>query len=323
MYEKGIGEESNYQFLHLVQSLEEFIGKIFNEWIATVEKELLKLLETPLLARSTQKSSMLELKFSKTLLKLFREMRYWERLHFEVPHYAADIYGRCEDLRVLRENVLLIVRDYNSVITSLLPQELALFKERIRFLDKKIQPGMSSKLTWASEGIQEYFVVDCRNHALKLCKIIQSYKVSNRLIGGNCRAISELLLVRHEEKRLYEGSVYELEQRQHREETQRKIKTIHQDIVATMRKTFEMFQGDTGGDVQGHWSGYMDKIDWMVEEALKMNIRTSLQSISREVNGDGKTLPDPLFKVKVMLSDTKVGSILWCGSGFNRIWGFF
>lgn len=307
LYEKGIGEESNYQFLHLVQSLEEFIGKTFNEWVATVEKELMKHLETPLLARSTQKSGMLELKFSKTLLKLFREMRYWERLRFEVPHYAADIYSHCEDLRVQRENVFLIVRDYNSIITSLQPQELALFKERIRSLDKKIQPGMSSKLTWASEGIQEYFVKDCRAHALILCKIINSYKASNKQIGEHCCTISAHLLVRHEEKRLYEGNEFEVEQRLYRDGAQQKIKAIHQDIVAIMRRTFDMFQGDTG-DIQSHWSGYMDKIDWMVEEALKMNIRASLQSISREVNGDGKTLPDPLFKVKVMLTDARVSS---------------
>ena len=57
----------------------------------------------------------------------------------------------------------------------------------------------------------------------------------------------------------------------------------------------------------------MDKIDWMVEEALKMNVRASLQSIAREVNGDGKTLPDPLFKVKVMLNDVKVGPSLQPG----------
>lgn len=305
LYEKGIGEESNYQFLHLVQSLEEFIGKTFNEWVATVEKELLKHLETPLLARSTHKSGMLELKFSKTLLKLFREMRYWERLRFEVPHYAADIYGHCEDLRVLRENVCLVVRDYNSIISSLLPHELALFKERIRSLDKKVQPGMSSKLTWASEGIQEYFVTDCRNHALKLFKIIHNYKMSNRLIGEHCRAISECLLVKHEEKRLYEGNEFEVEQKRYRDRAKQEIESIHQEVVATMRKTFEMFQGDTG-DIQSHWVGYLDKIDGMVEEALKMNIRASLQSISREVNGDGKTLPDPLFKVKITLSETKI-----------------
>lgn len=109
---------------------------------------------------------MIEDSFSPLLRRLFGEMRYWERLRFEVPHYAADIYGKCEELRVLRENVLLVVRDYNSIIRSLQPQERALFKERIKSLDKKLRPGMT-KLTWASEGILEY-VSDCRTHANKV-----------------------------------------------------------------------------------------------------------------------------------------------------------
>ena len=110
---------------------------------------------------------MIEATFSKTLLKLFAEMHYWERLRFEVPHYATEIYHQCEDLRILRENVLLIVRDYNRIIGSLQPNERALFRERIKSLDKKIRPGMT-KLTWASEGILEYFVNDCRTHAHKV-----------------------------------------------------------------------------------------------------------------------------------------------------------
>ena len=32
---------------------------------------------------------------------------------FETPHYVAEIFQKKEDLRVLRENVLLVVRDYN------------------------------------------------------------------------------------------------------------------------------------------------------------------------------------------------------------------
>lgn len=44
---------------------------------------------------------------------MFVEIHYWERLLFEVPHYVVDIYQRREDLRNLRENVLLVVRAYN------------------------------------------------------------------------------------------------------------------------------------------------------------------------------------------------------------------
>ena len=39
---------------------------------------------------------------------------------FETPHYVAEIYQKKEDLRVLRENVLLVVRDYNRFVGSII-----------------------------------------------------------------------------------------------------------------------------------------------------------------------------------------------------------
>ena len=65
---------------------------------------------------------------------------------------------------------MLIVRDYNRIVSSLQPKERALFKERIKSLDKKIRPGMT-KLTWASPGIQ-LFVADCRIHAQQVITIV-------------------------------------------------------------------------------------------------------------------------------------------------------
>ena len=57
---------------------------------------------------------------------------------FEIPHYAADVYQRREELRNLREHVMLVVRDYNRIITELNQDEIGLFKERIKVLDKKV-----------------------------------------------------------------------------------------------------------------------------------------------------------------------------------------
>lgn len=54
MHEKGVGEEVSHSYLQLAQSLEESVGKMFNEWISLVEKELGQHLETPLMQRSVQ-----------------------------------------------------------------------------------------------------------------------------------------------------------------------------------------------------------------------------------------------------------------------------
>ncbi len=51
--------------------------------------------------------------FSSKLLNLFSEIHYWDRLKFEIPHCACDIYQDREELRVLRERTLLLTRNYN------------------------------------------------------------------------------------------------------------------------------------------------------------------------------------------------------------------
>lgn len=55
----------------------------------------------------------------------------------------------------------------HRIIAVLSPEERSLFKERIRSLDKKIHPGLT-KLTWASKGISDYFIGECRNNCSKV-----------------------------------------------------------------------------------------------------------------------------------------------------------
>lgn len=53
--------------------------------------------------------------------------------------------------------------------------------------------------------------------------------------------------------------------------------------------------------VQEYWVTYTQKVDHMVEEALKSNIKKSMKKLSRAINGDSKTQHSPLFKVLVAL----------------------
>lgn len=64
----------------------------------------------------------------------------------------------------------------------------------------------------------------------------------------------------------------------------------------------KVFSGD-GGEVQLQWVAYTEQMDRMVEEALRLNVKWSLQELSHAINGDGKTIPDPIFKVKVILTE--------------------
>ena len=55
-----------------------------------------------------------------------------------------------------------------------------------------------------------------------------------------------------------------------------------------------------------HWLKYTKKMDTMLEEAFRLNVKWSLQELSRAINGDGKNPPNPLFRVKVLLDGDKV-----------------
>ncbi|KAM4844901.1 dynein axonemal heavy chain 2 isoform 2-T2 [Thomomys bottae] len=301
----GTGEESVHTYQQMVQAIDELVRKTFQEWTATLDKESIRRLDMPLLRISHEKPGMLDVNFDKTLLCLFREIDYWERLLFETPHYVVNVAERAEDLRILRENLLLVARDYNRIIAMLSTDEQALFKERIRFLDKKIHPGLK-KLHWALKGASAYFITECRVHASKVQTIVNEFKASTLTIGWRAQEMSETLLVQITGKRVYRDLEFEEAQKEHRAAVQQKLMKLHEDVVNIITNSYEVFKND-GHEIQQQWMLYMVRLDRMMEEALRLNIKWSLLELSKAINGDGKTTPNPLFRVLVILQNDPQG----------------
>ena len=82
------------------------------------------------------------------------QVQYWERLHYEVPYAAMDIAAHRERYRCLRENVMLVVRDYNGILGALTPTQRRLFSENLHKLDRKVAPGtlLRAKVTVRDRG---------------------------------------------------------------------------------------------------------------------------------------------------------------------------
>uniref|UniRef100_A0A8P0SL08 Dynein axonemal heavy chain 2 n=1 Tax=Canis lupus familiaris TaxID=9615 RepID=A0A8P0SL08_CANLF len=303
----GTGEESVHTYQQMVQAIDELVRKTFQDWTLTLDKDCIRRLDTPLLRISQEKAGMLDVNFDKSLLILFVEIDYWERLLFETPHYVMNVAERAEDLRILRENLLLVARDYNRIIAMLSPDEQALFKERIRFLDKKIHPGLK-KLHWALKGASAFFITECRIHASKVQTIVNEFKASTLTIGWRAQEISETLLVHISNKRVYRDLEFEEDQQEHRTAVQQKLMSLHQDVVAIMTNSYEVFKND-GPEIQQQWMLYTIRLDHMMEDALRLNVKWSLLELSKAINGDGKTTPNPLFQVLVILQNDTQGGV--------------
>uniref|UniRef100_A0A2K5CLM4 Dynein axonemal heavy chain 2 n=1 Tax=Aotus nancymaae TaxID=37293 RepID=A0A2K5CLM4_AOTNA len=303
----GTGEESVHTYQQMVQAIDKLVRKTFQEWTSTLDKDCIRRLDTPLLRISQEKAGMLDVNFDKSLLILFVEIDYWERLLFETPHYVVNVAERAEDLRILRENLLLVARDYNRIIAMLSPDEQALFKERIRFLDKKIHPGLK-KLRWDLKGASAFFITECRIHASKVQMIVNEFKASTLTIGWRAQEMSETLLVHISGKQVYRDLEFEEDQRQHRAAVQQKLMSLHQDVVTIMTNSYEVFKND-GPEIQQQWMLYMIRLDRMMEDALHLNVKWSLLELSKAINGDGKTSPNPLFRVLVILKNDMQGGV--------------
>ncbi|TMS02261.1 Dynein heavy chain 2, axonemal [Larimichthys crocea] len=284
------------------QVLDDTVRKYYSEWSQNLDGQYIKRLELPLMVRCKDKTGKLDINFDKDLLNLFSEIYYWERLKFEIPQSVCNIYQDREELRVLRERTLLLIRNYNRIIGMLSPDELGLFRDRIRFMDKKIQPGLT-KLVWLSKGASNVFIRDCLLHIDKVQSVVDGYKASNLSISKLCRQISETLLIKLDGKTVYRNLEFEDDQKAHQQRCLQMLRLTHQNIVDIMTSIHNIFSND-GPEVQEHWVTYTEKVDHMVEEALKSNIKQSMKNLSRAINGDSKTSPNPLFKVQVALRQT-------------------
>ncbi|XP_056156824.1 dynein axonemal heavy chain 2 [Lampris incognitus] len=296
-----ICSEVHLAYSQLVEILDELLRKSFSEWSQGLDRESFKRLDQPLMVRSRENTAILDVNFDQKLLKMFSEINYWERLGFEIPHYVINLYQRREDLRVLRENVLLLVQDHSRMIADLPADELGLFREHIRFLDKKFQPGLT-KLLWSSKGASNLFISDCRQHIAKVQLIVHEYKVAYLAISGLCQQISEALLFRVDGKTVFRDLEFDNNQKAHQQRQLQKLCSAHREIVEIMTHVYDTFCS-AGPEVQQHWVTHTEKVDRMVEEALRLNIKWSLQELAKAINGDSKTSPNPLFMVQVVLRE--------------------
>ncbi|XP_048885226.1 dynein axonemal heavy chain 2 [Brienomyrus brachyistius] len=297
----------NLEYAQLVQTLDEMVRKIFSEWSQSLNRKNLKRLDQPLMVRCKEMAGMMDINFDKDLLEMFSEIHYWEWLQFEAPHYVLDVYQHREELRTLRESVRLVVREYNRIISKLSEDELALFRERIRILDRKFQPGLST-LMWSSKGASGFFISDCCLYTSKVQLIMDEYSAATQSIARACQRMRELLLVCLDGRTVYGELDFSAQQHGHQQAQLQRLCSTHDSVVSILGCLHKTFCND-GPEVQQHWVSYTEKMDLMVENALRFNVKKSLQELSKAINGDSKMMPSPLFKVQVVLLQESAGSL--------------
>jgi dynein heavy chain len=308
-----LAPEAKHQFEIIVASIEEYISKTHLEWINSIPENLPQKLNDVLMAR---RGDLIQIQFDKDLTRLFAEINYFTKQKGDIPFHLQELNSKKDELRILRENVLLVTRDYNGIIGSLNPQEHLLFRERIRFIDRKVNPGLTS-LNWYtknllrdSKGVADFFIKECRRHLIDVQQTANEFLDCSLKINQQCQLISNTMLWQIEKKKVYDLDSFEPFQAEYQSSIRAKLSAIHGTIVDTLQGTFEIFRND-GPNVYAQWVKYIELIDSKVEQALRVSVKRSLNEISRAINGEAKNREGgseihPLFKVNVVLDAQKV-----------------
>ena len=299
-------EDLRSSYLLTLPQIEKFMRDKHADWLshleAHVEPMIQQRLETNLLTADA--NGFLSMNFDKQLLALFTEVHYWERLHYTIPYVAMELASQREKYRLLRETVLLVVHDYNRILSGLDVEERRLFADRIHYLDRRITPGVY-KLNWtAAKNVLEYFIKEARKYCAEVYEMVLEYKDANARVQSNCKAIAETLLVSIVKKKVYAEGEFGEAQTQHREVVSAKFSEAHREMRENLAKTHETFANDSE-DVQAEWVKHTRKVDKKLEDALRTTVKRSLQELSRALNGDNKMEVIPLFNVLTILKNNR------------------
>jgi len=167
------------------------------------EKELpASIAQNPLFTRS-KKSGFLESNFDCDLHKIMIEVQYWTKIQtmgfVSIDHKVMRLLARKEQLRILRENVMLIVRDYNTIIHTINKEERYLFREHLDILDRTIEPGIR-RHHWGAPA--DNFVYACRKECQDVFLNVKKFQNNVMKISSEFEKISTTTLT-NVQKKLY------------------------------------------------------------------------------------------------------------------------
>lgn len=288
----------------LAEALSGYALKVYEEWRISVEivenqGGFLSRLETPLLIRAgRERRDVLELNFDRSVFQHMMEAEMWKRLgHTLPPEILDNVFPSRKKFHMLRENVSVIAKYYNKVVSVMSRDERLLFKEQILPLEKKIYPFVSS-VTWSSEtfSMDHHFLSDYKKLAEEILRKVKLYKDCNLKVAQITSKISRWRMIDISTKEVYEGSNFQDAQTQVLQMQLKRVLVEYKKVVNLLHQLYQAFQED-GPEVQIQWEKYTNLIDGCVEEALRLCLQNSLLILADLVCAAKK----PMFRVEMRL----------------------
>jgi dynein heavy chain, axonemal len=245
--------------------------------------------------------NLLVVNFDKMLDRLLREVKYLRLLNIPVPEKAKHLYDKVDIYRTQTGNLHLIVDMYNEILTTLLPVEKPLLKDRIERIDSILKPGIE-KLKWSDTNIDPFIkeaMVEITDVSNLVKKMKENVRKMEHMMKGWCRPLYD--------RKNKPMSPDDLEQTHGASVDQRlsNIKDEGKEINKLLKDTMDHIKPSKKSV---EWIAYQDYINCVIIQGITKAIVSSIKHLSEQISIEYNRHNDlqPMFDVKVCLGDNDV-----------------
>ncbi|XP_033219684.1 dynein heavy chain 2, axonemal [Belonocnema kinseyi] len=303
----SISEQVSEKYEMLVTSVNNGIKNIFQKWVNNAGENPQDHLNCFLMKRKNgERHGKLECNMDPRILDLCIEANHWLDFEFTFPINIQMVHDKWDTLLFVYESVLSVVLAYNKILDALSQEEILLFKNLIRIVDKKIQPGLQ-RLTWNSEFIDAY-IKDCFTETANLQEFLDTYKRCNFEILRICENICDESMIRIKPNYAYSLPEFIQDLLDVRNSVHDSIMKKYKTVVQLLLVVYEGFHRVIE-DTMSEWSIYLMKMDTLLEEAFRLCLKNSMNVMYEALHGDGTTAPSPLLLLEADLLDNKINFV--------------
>nr|XP_049696661.1 dynein axonemal heavy chain 2 [Helicoverpa armigera] len=287
----------------LMGAIDVAIRELWISWTHNLDEKCGAGLNKTLMRKSAENPGLLECNIDINILELCKEAAHWENLCMDIPVHAFQVYQKSKTVNYVYESVLAVVKGYNKILDSLSDEERLLFKPLILACEKKVQPGIT-KLTWTST-MSDAYIADCVMQIGELQDFLTTYKNCNVNLVKIMEKICDTPFVEFDIYNVFDIKVLRAKIRKMEATAMDAVLDMYKVIVVYLVIVYEGFEPYIT-QMAEHWIKYVRRFDILLEDALRLGIKSTMQNMYKCVHGDGTMAPSPLIKMDLYLTGKNI-----------------
>ncbi|CAG9579057.1 unnamed protein product [Danaus chrysippus] len=149
--------------------------------------------------------------------------------------------------------------------------------------------------------MSDAYIADCVTQIGELQDFLTTYKNCNINLVKIMEKICDTPLIEFDIYNVFEISFLRKTIRNMQEVAAARILDMYKEIITYVIIVYEGFEAYIT-QMAGHWIKYVKRWDRLLEDALRLSIKATMQNMYKAVHGDGTMAPAPLIKMNLYLS---------------------